>query len=201
LTVVTGKDFNIKLGYIPRKRYDNDEFVFIPVGANDFYERMRKADKELIAEGFGDSLFGLNKPNGHEGLWVSPCHENFSVWAGACVDLGFTGIYADTYYEVIPHDDCRILIIDSLEEYIKFEKEFDFQWDFIAKEYDMIFLNSITVMNPAFLFKTPDIKPKYRLMLYGWDCVSGVFLNEKFTLGERHKYDHELSNSDYRQLV
>lgn len=104
------------------------------------------------------------KPKG--GLWTSPIDSNYG-WIDFC---DFRPIDKDEYFEVILTDNCRILKIDSFEDFIVLPFMDDKYLDFeeISKEYDVIWLTEKG---------ESETRCEYPKSLYGWDCESVLILN------------------------
>ena len=193
--ITWGKDLGFRIAHHSRKKPKkfNPELAFTPILNRDSGVRktIMKAPTELRSEvskellgidifsRFG-SLSYVNKPEPGTGMWVSKITpDNSTTWYDA--DLIKT---RRTFYEVIPNDDCRVLLVDNDDALILVD-QFMYDFEELSKHFDLIFVNSHAYFSLFDLDRDMDLNRED--MFYGWDCVSGVFLNPAFTFGEKFK--------------
>lgn len=137
----------------------------------------------------------LNKPH-TGGLWTSPIvGDRWCEWLDiACDDESYD---LSCIYEVIPDGDCRVLVIDSIHDYLEFEKEYEFDFERIKKDYDIMYVTAKGVAEGSApwikIHRTGmDVRPIFKMGLLGWDLESALFLRKKFRFGEKIKtiYGH-----------
>lgn len=174
---LNGNIFDVLYGSSPVIRDNRDafaEFEAISLLTNPFIidrnDELIKRSKQ--SRGFAQYILS-NKPSPGSCLWVS------AVMPDGSTEWRNTEMFKVSldYHKVKPSKDCRILVLDSDEKMSVLVDELNFDWDEIAKHFDFVYAPD---QKYAWHHYGEDIK--FSGALYGWDCVSGVFLNaNKFT--------------------
>lgn len=118
------------------------------------------------------------------GLWTSPfAGDRFCEW----LNDSSRHYETDFIYEIIPDRDCKVLVIDSLEDFIQFDREFKYDFEKMSECFDILYVTCRGIYKTDLIFVDiskfgEDIVGRYGLT--GWDCESALFLNPKFTLGD-----------------
>ena len=127
---------------------------------------------------------GFNKPEG--GLWTSPMGEDGkSVWQEWCEDNDYNTQYYQERWHIVPHEDCKILIVEedlgNVKDYLVQDDEGYKVLDFekISSSYDAVYFPDETV----FLHN-------YRMdCLHAYDVESCLFLKPKFDVMDDEEYE------------
>lgn len=182
------KDLNVRFAH--HTNFGEDEFdelkLFTPIrNRESLLDDVHIDDntRRVLRRSIGATM---NKPECGTGSWVSPIHMG-----------GYTEWYkvgpmdpSPVYYEIIPTEDCRILVVDTIEKLLLVDNEYRYDFERLSKDFDLIYVSQYNFMSvTASIFdeeiKSIEEKLINPAMFYGWDCISGVFLNPKFTVGER----------------
>jgi hypothetical protein len=122
------------------------------------------------------------KPAG--GLWTSTFNGGASAWVDWCVGNEFGDPYSKKWFLLSPHEDTRILTINSYNKLHKILKEYPFKrqhplggydeyldYEAISKDYDAIHLTEKGQI---------ETHLSGCINLHGWDCESVLWFRWGF---------------------
>lgn len=189
--IVLWKDLKdkFKLTHIPRDYEDKFDptKTFTPIENNIGYQSIINKIKYD-----GHKIYApyVRKPKSGTGFWTSPLNiDNVPDWSYMYCEL----LEIDTfnYYDVIPHDDCRVFLVDSLESFKVFDNVYEYNYENMGNHFDLLLVVSYEVMSVMLSIENDSFTQTLISEdgLYGWDALTGLFLNEKYSIGDKHSVD------------
>ncbi len=188
-----------RLAFISRKeRGEADLIKFDKIKNDRIIKMVEDEENDMSKLSMLRGTIISNKPISG-GLWTSPITDD-----GRCEWLDHQACNGDFdtdyMYEVIPDPDCRVLVIDSLDDYLDFEKKYYFDFKKVKKDFDVMYVTSKGIRESVYpTMNTYRLgskrEPYFYIGLYGWDIESALFLRKKFKFGRKIRINDKKINT------